>query len=137
MPSSALKTYKFKAGFGEAELLKLRESVARQMHDAGVQGDSSYAFINVLDEFCCNMMEHALANWIEIKVEPRQDSIAAVLRDDGTAFDPTAAINHVDPEQPANVTERRLGLYMIGLLAKDLRYKREGDVNHLEFSLKR
>jgi anti-sigma regulatory factor (Ser/Thr protein kinase) len=137
MANSTLKTYHFKAGFGEAEVLRMRESVAHQMHDAGIGGDSSYALINVLDEFCCNMMEYSAASWVEIVVEPGQDSINAILRDNGSAFDPAEAIRNVSPDHPAHVTDRRLGLYMVGLLAKNISYHRDGDVNHLEFSLKR
>jgi anti-sigma regulatory factor (Ser/Thr protein kinase) len=130
-------TYRFEAGFGEAEILGMRESVARQMHEAGVSGNSSYALINVLDEFCCNLMEYAQASWVEIKVDPGASSISASLSDDGTPFDPTEAIKRQDPGQPSTVTDRRLGLFMIGQIAKDLKYRREGSVNHLEFSLKR
>jgi anti-sigma regulatory factor (Ser/Thr protein kinase) len=137
MTTSALKTYRFKAGFGEAEVLHMRESLAMQMQEAGVLRDSGYALVNVLDEFCCNMMEHSDASWIEIMVDPRPTGITAMLRDDGQPFDPTLAIGSMDPEQPAHVTDRRLGLYMIGLLAKDLKYSRLGNVNQLEFSLKR
>ena len=113
MPDSEPKTYRFDAGFGPAEVSKMREDVARQLHEAAVPGDASYALINVLDEFCCNMMEHAHANWVEIQVQPRAQALHAVLKDDGAEFDPVEAIRNVDPQQPAPVTERRLGLYMI------------------------
>jgi anti-sigma regulatory factor (Ser/Thr protein kinase) len=136
MANSLGKTYRFEAGFGREEVLQLREDVAKQMHQAGVSGERSYALINVLDEFCCNMMEHSAAHWVEIAVEASKDDIHARLRDDGVAFDPVSAIREVDPSSPAKATERRLGLYMIGMLAKDLSYKREAGVNHLEFSLR-
>src|SRR5437879_4906672 len=117
MANSSLKIYKFKAGFGEAEVMALRDGVAVQMREAGIGSGSAYALTNILDEFCCNMMEHAQASWVEIEVEPRPHEIVAALRDDGVAFDPTAAISQIDPEQLANVAERRLGLYMIGVMA--------------------
>ena len=135
--ANAMATYRFEAGFGEAEILGLRESVAKQMHEAGVSGNSSYALINVLDEFCCNLMEYASASWVEIRVDPGASSISATLSDDGKPFDPSEAIKRLDPRQPANVTDRRLGLFMIGHVAQGLNYRREGNVNHLEFSVKR
>ena len=136
MSTGLSKTYRFKMGFGEAEVLALRAQVSEQMRQAGVGSDHAYALINVLDEFCCNMMEHSGASWVEIVVSPRDSGVSAHLRDDGEAFDPTAAIKNVSPDQPQNVIDRRLGLYMISLLAKDLTYHREGDVNHLEFSMR-
>ena len=136
MANSSGKTYRFEAGFGQDQVLQLREDVARQMHLAGVSGERSYALINVLDEFCCNMMEHSAAHWVEIEVDPDAPGGHAKLRDDGVAFDPVKAIREVDPDSPSKATDRRLGLYMIGMLTSDLRYRREGGVNHLEFSLR-
>jgi len=131
------QTYRFQAGFGEAEVVRMREGVARQMHEAGVPGSSSYALINVLDEFCCNLMEHASANWVEIEVEPGAETIHAILKDDGKPFDPTEAIKNIDPELPSTATDRKLGLYMIGLMASKLEYRRDAGINQLEFSMKR
>lgn len=137
MTNLTAKTYQFKAGFGEPEILKMREGVARQMHEAGISGPSSYTLINVLDEFCCNIMEYGASHWLEISVEPGPKDIHAILKDDGVAFDPTENIRQMDPEQPAKTSERRLGLYMVALLASDVQYQREGGINHLEFRVRR
>ncbi len=138
MPGFKPKTYYFKAGFGEAEVLAMREAVTAQVVESGVTEDTGYAFVNVLDEFCCNIMEHGRAEWLEMTVEPGEQRIYAVLRDNGVEFDPVQAIKELESDQPARVTERHLGLYMAGMLARDLRYEREKDgVNRLVFSMPR
>jgi anti-sigma regulatory factor (Ser/Thr protein kinase) len=131
------KNYSFKAGFGEAEILALRQGVSRQLQEAGLESRKTYALVNLLDEFCCNIMEHSSAHWAEVRVEPGQEAVKVVVRDDGGAFDPVKAIQGLGRDQPGQVTDRRLGLYMIGQLSKDLHYRRDGEVNHFEFSLKR
>jgi anti-sigma regulatory factor (Ser/Thr protein kinase) len=137
MGLSTPKTFRFNAGFGQDDVLAMRRDLAKQLHEEGVSGDAAYALINVLDEFCCNMMEHAQVTWAEVKVMPDAESLRASIQDDGVEFDPVKAVREVDPESPASVSDRKLGLYLIGLLAKDLVYQRQGNINFLEFSMKR
>ena len=129
--------YELRFPVKEQDIVGLRDRVSRQLHDAGVGGDTAYALVNVVDEICCNMMEYSEASWMKLEVDASDSKIHTLLQDNGVEFDPITAIQNTDPNQPATVTERRLGLYMVGIMARDLLYRREDGINCFSFTMKR
>ena len=119
---------KFPGKFGPIEVYKVRQAVKTQCQEAGLSADHTYGFVSAVDELCCNIMEHAKAEWFEIRIGKQDGMLEAILTDNGVAFDPTRFIKNQDNKQVfENATDRRLGLSMVGLLVDGISHSRDGE----------
>ena len=92
------------------------------------------AMDHALAEHLQNIVDHSGATQVEILFECAPKAVLAVVRDDGQAFDPTAA-PEVDTTTP--IEERPvggLGIHMMRRLCNRLTYQRRGGINRLELS---
>jgi hypothetical protein len=87
----------------------------------------------VVDELFCNTMEYSGAGWTEVGAEISGTDVALSLRDDGVAFDPFEAGQKDYSLYLASDTDRRLGLYLVTRLARQVDYRREDGVNEVRF----
>jgi anti-sigma regulatory factor (Ser/Thr protein kinase) len=116
----------------------MRLLVNRLFSGAGGGNKIAYSLLTVLDELCCNMMEHSHASWIEIELRPDNEKVQVILRDDGVPFDPTEQARTTDYEAYLQTeTNRQLGLYMVQELTELFHYQRLDDkVNEVTFVMK-
>jgi anti-sigma regulatory factor (Ser/Thr protein kinase) len=100
----------------------LPESVVQDIHLA-------------LDEIVSNVVVHGCAAdrvcHISVDLAVQGDEIEVHVRDDADPFDP---LQHPDPEPSLALSDRPiggLGIYLVKKLMTEVRYRREGGVNHL------
>jgi anti-sigma regulatory factor (Ser/Thr protein kinase) len=99
----------------------------------GFPADTSYRVVTVVDELFCNTMEYSGAHYTAIQAETQGQDIALSFRDDGIAFDPFEAGQRDYALYLSSDTDRRLGLYLINRLARELHYQRLGPENVVDF----
>lgn len=117
----------------QRQVFKLRADLMVWLEAQGFPADTSYRVVTVVDELFCNTMEYSGAHYTEILSDTKGQDIAVAFRDDGVAFDPFEA-GQKDYSLYLNAdTDRRLGLYLVSRLAKDVRYTRKGPENLVEF----
>jgi anti-sigma regulatory factor (Ser/Thr protein kinase) len=125
---------RFGTDFRPENVDRLREKVGECLERGGIKGTTAFLLLNLMDELVCNILEHSKATWVELEMHPEEKVVRLVLRDDGLAFDPGVTMR--DDSELEAVTagrsERSLGLYMAGKIAKTWDYKRtDAGVNEL------
>ena len=113
---------RFQAEFKAALVDRVREGVAKDLENVGTPESLRYSLVTAVDELCCNVLEHAGANWVELETALEADWLKIIMRDDGVAFDPTQAQDPAFDLQ--KVSERHLGIYMVGRLTDRFHYQR-------------
>jgi anti-sigma regulatory factor (Ser/Thr protein kinase) len=111
----------------------LREELAAWMAREGFPGETAYKAVTVVDELFCNTMEYSGATWCKVEAEIQGTDALISLSDDGVAFDPFEAGKKDYSLYLASDTDRRLGLYLVGRLARSIDYQREAGVNLVRF----
>jgi sigma-B regulation protein RsbU (phosphoserine phosphatase) len=102
-----------------------------------VPEQSVFGLALALEECGSNIVNHALAGdarrTFQVVIEDTVDSLAVELRDDGPAFDPTAA---APPQPVAEDTDLSggWGLELVRRNVDDVRYRREGGRNILRLT---
>lgn len=117
----------------ENQVLKLRAELTNWLEAQGFPTDTSYRVVTVVDELFCNTMEYSGAHYTAVSAEGRGDDIVLTFRDDGVAFDPLVAGQRDYSLYLNSDTDRRLGLYLVTRLAKEVKYQRSGAENVVEF----
>lgn len=123
----------FDAPLDQRQVFKLRADLMVWLEGQGFPADTSYRVVTVVDELFCNTMEYAGAHYAKVQADTRGPDIALRFLDDGVAFDPFEAGKKDYSLYLASETDRRLGLYLINRLARDLKYQRLGPENVVEF----
>lgn len=107
-------------------LLRCALATLRVDHRAGADLEIA------LTEACANVVKHATgANNFEVRLEVGADRCSIDVLDDGSGFDPSAAVS------PAPTSERGRGLLLIKALAENVRMHsspRSGSLIHFEKS---
>lgn len=97
----------------------------------GADGAEIGAMLVALEEVLVNVVVHAHASWIEVRVECSPGWIAIDVWDDGPAFDP---LRHPEPDISAPLSKRRpggLGIFLAEKLTSEMTYAREGERNRV------
>ena len=128
-----LFTQKFIAPLRQTQVEQLRRELLAWLAGSGFPADTSYRVATVVDELFCNTMEYSGAAWTEIAGEVRGTDVALTMRDNGVAFDPFEAGQKDYSLYLASDTDRRLGLYLVTRLARQVDYRREDGVNEVRF----
>jgi len=125
----------FPRGLGAGDVQKIRSAVQGEASAKGLGPQHGFMLLFVVDELCCNVMEHSRAAWAELKIEANPAGFRLVLTDDGVPFDlagQAKAASHTDIK---GEDDRRLGLNLIGRLVDDLRYDRTPEgLNRVEMA---
>jgi signal transduction histidine kinase len=122
----------FSQGVGPDEVKQIRESVQKECIALKIEPKNGFIALFVVDELACNIMEHAHATWMELKVTVAAEKFTAVLRDNGIAFDTGRQVESSREKQiVTEENERRLGLSLIGRLVDSIHYSRDKDINQV------
>lgn len=78
-------------------------------------------------------MEYSGAAWCEVGALTVGRDVSITVRDNGVAFDPFEAGKKDYSLYLATDTDRRLGLFLVGRLARRMDYLREEGVNLVRF----
>jgi anti-sigma regulatory factor (Ser/Thr protein kinase) len=114
---------------------RCREFVARACARAGADEAACLALKLAVDEVFSNVVEHGAAaaagGHVAVSVEGTTGELLVTVVDDGKPFDPNT-VPAVDAA--ADWQERRiggLGWHLVRQAVDEVRYRREGDRNHL------
>jgi anti-sigma regulatory factor (Ser/Thr protein kinase) len=124
---------RLEAPFHGLEIRAAREALLDQCLRVGVEESLAWDLAAISDELTSNVLEHSQASWMEWSVNRDDEEGLFFLRfhDNGSRFD---AATH--PLPPAgDGSHGGMGLAMTRRLARGLRYRHEGMVNHLEVQL--
>ena len=124
---------KFVAPLQKNQVEQLRRELLAWLAARAFPADTAYRVATVVDELFCNTMEYSGAEWTEVGAEIRGTDVALSLRDNGVAFDPFEAGQKDNSLYLASDTDRRLGLYLVTRLARQIDYRREDGVNEVRF----
>jgi anti-sigma regulatory factor (Ser/Thr protein kinase) len=95
----------------------------------------------VFEELFTNTVRHGYADpathYIEVKLQLSDDAIVMTFDDDARGFDPTAGALPVLPSSLDEVKTGGLGLTLVRKAAREMRYQRVHDRNHLRLSIPR
>lgn len=114
----------FPQGVGEPDVKRIRQAVQGEASSKGLGPQQGFMLLFVVDELCCNVMEHSRAAWADLKIEANPTGFRLVLTDDGVPFDLAAQTRSASSTDLKGEDDRRLGLNLIGRLVDDLKYDR-------------
>ncbi|MFO1011606.1 MAG: ATP-binding protein [Planctomycetota bacterium] len=107
----------------------------------GVDEEVRYAVDLVIEELAGNVLRHGFhpgqRGELVLEVELRPECVVVVLLDDGRAFDPT---RQPEPPRARSIADARiggLGLRMVRLSTRAMRYRREEGRNRIEVEVAR
>lgn len=122
----------FNQGIGPGEVKQIRDKVQAECIAQKMPPKNGFIMLFVVDELSSNIMEHAHATWMELKIDSNSDRFTATLRDDGVPFDTGAeAAEAREKKITGDEGERRLGLSLIGRLVDRINYSRDKGVNQV------
>jgi anti-sigma regulatory factor (Ser/Thr protein kinase) len=129
--------FSLQLGFSPMTLDQIRLKTAGLMEDLGVPQGQRHPVLVVVEELCTNILEHGMANWMEVGICRNGSNVSLAIADNGLHFDPslqaTTAPSSARLEAALN---RKLGLYLIGSLTHGFRYTRDDiGVNLVELDL--
>lgn len=120
-----------------AELERLAADIKAFTDQNGLGADTAHVFNLCLDEIFTNIVSYSYADtqpheiFLDLDATPAE--VAAVIRDDGQAFDPLTEAPLPDLDAP--IEERKiggLGVHFLKTLMTRVAYRREGAWNVLE-----
>jgi anti-sigma regulatory factor (Ser/Thr protein kinase) len=123
----------FEAPLDKNQVERLRQEMMRWLEQVGFPEDTAYRVTTVVDELFCNTMEYSGAKWVQIGAAQRGEDVAVFLRDDGVPFDPWVAGSKDYSLYLESDTDRRLGLYLVTRLAREVTYQRKEGINAVRF----
>lgn len=125
----------FPQGMGERDVAQIRQAVQGEAASKGLGPQQGFVLLFVVDELCCNVMEHSRAVWAELKLEANSAGFRVVLTDDGVPFDLADQAKAASKTDIKGQDDRRLGLNLIGRLVDDLKYERTPEgLNRVELA---
>jgi anti-sigma regulatory factor (Ser/Thr protein kinase) len=124
---------KFVSPLQKQQVVELRRELLAWLAAHAFPADTAYRVATVVDELFCNTMEYSGADWTEVGAEISGTDVSLSLRDNGVAFDPFEAGQKDYSVYLASDTDRRLGLYLVTRLARQVDYRREDGINEVRF----
>jgi len=125
----------FPRGLAEKDVRDIRLAVQGEAAQKGLAPQQGFVLLFVVDELCCNVMEHGRAAWAELRVEASAAGFRLTLVDDGIPFDTAAQTRAAKAEDLKDTGERRVGLNLIGRLVDELKYQRTPEgLNRVELA---
>lgn len=126
----------FPHGIGADDVQSIRTKVQEEGRRLGLPPQSGFILLFVVDELCCNVMEHSKAAWTEIEIFADQKGFRFVLKDDGIPFNIQAEVKAVAGKALQDqMDDRHVGLSLIGRLVDRLEYQRTPEgLNFLELT---
>src|SRR5580704_7053921 len=122
----------FSQGVGPNEVKLIREKVQAECISLKMAPKNGFILLFVVDELSSNIMEHAHATWMDLRIDSNEKRFTATLRDDGVPFDTGAEVAEAkDKKITGEGGERRLGLSLIGRLVDKIVYGRDKGVNQV------
>jgi anti-sigma regulatory factor (Ser/Thr protein kinase) len=126
---------RFSHGIGADDVHSIRQSVQAEAAQQGLAAQQGFVLVFVIDELVCNVMEHAHAAWLELKIDADAKGFRCKLLDDGVPFDTAGNVKSAATVDIKGEDERRLGLNLIGRLVDDVTYKRTAEgLNQVELA---
>jgi serine/threonine-protein kinase RsbW len=121
------------------ELQRLSSGIEEFCTRNALGEDVAFQLNLVLEELFVNTLRHGgcegVANSTRIQLRPAPEGVAVEFRDCGVPFDPTAA----PPADLLSPLETRrdggLGIHLVREIMREVRYRREGEWNHLSMLL--
>ena len=106
-------------------MASIRSRVQELGRGLALPAQSAFVLLFVVDELCCNVMEHSKASWSELEVRADLKGFKLQLKDDGIPFNIHAEVRAVAgrPLQD-QASDRHLGLSLIGRLVDQVDYQR-------------
>src|SRR5260370_729152 len=101
---------RFSQGIGASDVQNIRQSVQAEAASAGLAAQQGFVMVFVVDELVCNVMEHARAAWMELKIEADPKGFHCQLVDDGMPFDTADSVKNASHTDIKGEDDRRLGL---------------------------
>jgi anti-sigma regulatory factor (Ser/Thr protein kinase) len=126
-------TIRFDAPLTQRQVELLRQQLTAWLQGHAFPADTAYKVTTVVDELFCNTMEYSGADWCQVGAEIQGTDVAITLRDNGVAFDPFEAGKKDYSLYLASDTDRRLGLYLVSRLARQVDYRRDDGINEVRF----
>lgn len=121
-----------------SELAGLRTMLRHVCQEHGLRASTVRRLVLAVDEAAANILEHGGVERdapVEVTLELDGDSITVKLTDHGREFDASVKRNSSATDCPFR--KRGFGLYLIHLVADDVRYRRtEDDRNVLTLTIK-
>ncbi len=114
----------FSQGIKASDVQAIRQAVQAEAAEVGLSAEQGFVMIFVVDELVCNVMEHARAAWMELKIEADPKGFQCQLLDDGMPFDTAESVKSASKVDILGQGERRLGLNLIGRLVDKVDYVR-------------
>lgn len=125
----------FPQGLAEKDVREIRLAVQGEAAQRGLAPQQGFVLLFVVDELCCNVMEHGRAAWAELKVEASAAGFRLTLLDDGIPFNTASQSQIAAREDLKESGERRVGLNLVGRLVDELKYQRTPDgLNRVELA---
>lgn len=122
----------FNQGVGPIEVKQIREKVQAECLALKLPPKNGFVLLFVVDEISCNIMEHAHATWMELKVETDKEKFVVTVRDDGVPFDTGTELTEAKGKSlDLGPDERSLGLSLIARLVDKVAYSREKGANQI------
>ena len=126
---------RFNQGIGANDVQSIRQSVQAEASSAGLGAQQGFVMVFVVDELVCNVMEHARAAWLELKIEADPKGFRCQLLDDGMPFDTAGSVMSASKTDLKGEDDRRLGLNLIGRLVDNVSYQRTAEgLNQVELA---
>lgn len=125
----------FPKGVGEADVKSIRSAVQSEAAQKGLGPQQGFVLLFVIDELCCNVMEHGRAAWMELKLEANPAGFRLTMTDDGVPFDAATQIKSAAKSDLKGFDDRRIGLNLVGRLVDELSYQRTPEgLNQVELA---
>lgn len=125
----------FPRGLVETDVKAIRLAVQSEAAQRGLAPQQGFVLLFVVDELCCNVMEHGQAAWAELKVEASAAGFRLTLLDDGIPFNTAEQSMQAKGDDLRESGERRLGLSLVGRLVDELIYQRTPEgLNRVELT---
>lgn len=122
----------FTQGVGPAEVKLIRDKVQAECIALKMLPKNGFILLFVVDELSCNIMEHAHATWMDLRIELDGEKFTVTLKDDGVPFDAGAEVGAAKQKTiDGESGERRLGLSLIGRLVDSIDYSRAQGINQV------
>jgi len=114
----------FQKALTERDVRDIRASVQKEASQRGLGPQQGFVLLFVVDELCCNVMEHGKARWVDLKVEASAAGFRMTLHDDGVPFNTATHTVDAMNEDLKLQNDRRVGLTLVGRLVDELKYQR-------------
>lgn len=111
------------------------ESMREHLAGANLSGQTLHTLETALEEIITNTIKYGFASTaaprIRAEVDLTPEGVELRIADNGAAFDPTQAPAPAPAESIEAMPVGGLGLHLVRQMAREFRYERRGDWNHV------